>query len=97
MTETITAIYENGILRPTRPLKLRDRQRVRIQVWSEEPENELDQIMTELAQSGLLTLPPGQSEVKPMSEQERRTLAEALGRVPGKPLSEIIIEDRGVC
>lgn len=97
MTETVTAIYEDGILRPTRPLKLRDRQRVRIQVWSEEPENELDQIVIDLAQSGLLTLPPGQSEIKPMPEQERRALAKAMGRAPGKPLSEIIIEDRGVC
>jgi predicted DNA-binding antitoxin AbrB/MazE fold protein len=97
MTETVTAIYENGILRPTRPLKLRDQQRVRIQVLSEEPENELDQIVAELAQSGMLTTPPGQSEVKPMSEQERRTLADTMGRAAGKPLSEIIIEDRGVC
>jgi predicted DNA-binding antitoxin AbrB/MazE fold protein len=97
MTETVTAIYENGVLRPTRPLNLRDRQRVRIQVWSEEPENELDQIVVELAQSGLLTLPPGQSQVEPMSEPERRALAKAMGGVPGKPLSEIIIEDRGAC
>ena len=30
-----------------------------------------------------------------ISGQERRELADRLGRVPGKPLSEIIIEDRG--
>ncbi len=95
MTETITAIYENGVLRPTRPLNLRDRQRVRIQVWAEEPENELDQVLNALAQTGLLTLPPGQSTVEPMPEPERRALAETLGRAPGKPLSEIIIEERG--
>ena len=29
------------------------------------------------------------------SEQERRELAETLGKAPGKPLSEIIIEEHG--
>jgi hypothetical protein len=48
-----------------------------------------------LAEAGLLTLPPGHSDVEPMSEQERLEVAERLGRVPGKPLSEIIIEERG--
>jgi hypothetical protein len=32
--------------------------------------------------------------VEPISEEERRELADRLGRAPGKPLSEIIIEDR---
>jgi len=31
----------------------------------------------------------------PVPEEERRALAERLARMPGKPLSEIIIEDRG--
>jgi hypothetical protein len=30
-----------------------------------------------------------------MSDAERRELADQFGRLPGKPLSEIIIEDRG--
>jgi hypothetical protein len=48
-----------------------------------------------LIEVGALTPPPGRSDVEPISEQERRELADRLGRAPGKPLSEIIIEDRG--
>jgi predicted DNA-binding antitoxin AbrB/MazE fold protein len=98
MTEIVTAVYENGILRPTHPLNLRERQTVRIQVLSEGPteaENELGQIIQSLVQEGKLTPPPGHSNVTPMSEQERRELADRMGRAPGKPLSEIIVEERG--
>jgi predicted DNA-binding antitoxin AbrB/MazE fold protein len=103
MTEIITAVYENGVLRPTRPLALRERETVRIQIVSEpttapsqeaEAEAELDRIIQELVQAGILTPPPGRSDVEPLSEAERE-LADRLGRAPGKPLSEIIIEDRG--
>ena len=98
MTEIVTAVYENGILRPTHPLDLRERQTVRLQVLPEEPteaENELGQIIRSLVQEGKLTPPPGHSDVEPMSDQERRELADQMGRAPGKPLSEIIIKDRG--
>jgi predicted DNA-binding antitoxin AbrB/MazE fold protein len=98
MTEIVTAIYEDGILRPTHPLNLRERQTVRIQVLPDEPtdaENELEQIIQSLVQEGKLTPPPGHSDVEPMSDQERRELADQMGRAPGKPLSEIIVEERG--
>jgi predicted DNA-binding antitoxin AbrB/MazE fold protein len=101
MTEIVTAIYENGVLRPMHPLNLRERQAVRIQVLPEEPpelaasEDELERIMQDLIKTGRLVPPPGRSDVEPMSEQERRALADRMGQMPGKPLSEIIIEDRG--
>jgi len=98
MSEIVTAIYENGILRPTRPLNLRERQTVRIQVLSEEPvqeENEAEAAIRLLVEAGKLTPPPGRSDIAPMSKEERRALADRMGRAPGKPLSEIIIEDRG--
>ena len=38
MTEIVTAVYENGLLRPLEPLDLRERQRVRIQVLPENGE-----------------------------------------------------------
>ena len=105
MTETVTvaAVYENGVLRPVRPLNLRERQTVYIQIMHQgveelpdvEAEQEMESIIKSLIQTGALTPPPGRSDVEPMSEQERRALAEELGRTPGKPLSEIIIEDRG--
>ena len=105
MTETVTvaAVYENGVLRPVHPLNLRERQTVYIQIMPQESEGrpdveaeqEMETIIQSLIQAGALTPPPGRSDVEPMSEQERRALAEELGRAPGKPLSEIIIEDRG--
>jgi len=42
MTETITAIYEKGVLRPLQPLDLREQQRVRIQVVPDKTEDEGD-------------------------------------------------------
>ncbi|MEJ2554854.1 MAG: antitoxin family protein, partial [Anaerolineae bacterium] len=43
MTETVTAVYENGVLRPLRPLKLRERQTVRLQIVLEEPTESEDE------------------------------------------------------
>lgn len=95
MTEVVTAVYEKGILRPLSPLKLNEHQTVRIQILPEQPVDDVDKSIQRLITDGLLTPPPGHSEIDPMSETERRELAEALGKAPGKPLSEIIIEERG--
>ena len=96
MTEMVTAVYENGLLRPLRPLNLQERQMVRLQVLPEEPaEDEGEAAIRALVAAGLLTPPPLRSSVAPMAEEERRELADRLGHAPGRPLSEIIIEDRG--
>jgi predicted DNA-binding antitoxin AbrB/MazE fold protein len=98
MTEVVKAVYENGVLRPLRSLQLRERQTVWLQLLPEEPSEEEDAgeaAIRSLVEAGLLTPPPHRSDVEPPSEQERRELADRLGRAPGKPLSEIIIEDRG--
>lgn len=96
MTETVKAVYENGVLRPLRPLKLREHQTVRLQIVPDEPTDAEDEAAIHLLiEAGTLTPPPGRSNVEPISEQERRELADRLGQAPGKPLSEMIIEDRG--
>ena len=95
MAEIVTAVYEKGVLRPLQPLNLEEQQTVRLQVLPEEPDNEIEEVIQALVEAGLLTPPPGHSEIDPVSEEERRELAEALGQAPGKPLSEIIIEERG--
>ncbi|OIO96390.1 MAG: hypothetical protein AUK03_04030 [Anaerolineae bacterium CG2_30_64_16] len=94
MLEVVTAVYEKGVLRPLSPVPLRERQTVRLQILPEEPEDEAEQIIQKLANAGILTLPPGYSSVTPLSERERLELADRLGRAPGKPLSEIILEER---
>ena len=94
MTEIVTAMYEKGMLRPLQPLDLRERQLVRIQVLPE-PADKVEKVIQRLVQAGVITPPPGYSDLDPVSEEERRELADIMGRAPGKPLSEIIIEERG--
>jgi hypothetical protein len=78
------------------PLYLREKQTVRLQLLPEEPnENESEAAIRRLVEAGRLAPPRRRSKIKPLSEQERRALADRLGRVPGKPLSQLIIEDRG--
>ncbi|MBU0493030.1 MAG: antitoxin family protein [Chloroflexi bacterium] len=95
MPDIVTAVYENGILRPVQPLNLRERQTVRLQVLPDEPTDEMDLVLQALVAAGLITPPPGHSDVTPISDKERHRLARRLGQAPGKPLSEIIIEERG--
>lgn len=95
MTKIITAVYENGLLRPLSPLKLREYQTVCLQLLPDKSVDEEEEAIRYLIATGILTPPPGHSDVEPLSEQERGELAETLGKALGKPLSEIIIEERG--
>jgi len=94
MSETITAVYSNGVLRPQNPLPLKDGQTVRIQVLTDETSS-TEEILQSLVAAGKITLPPRLGDVEPVSEEARRELAQRLAQSPGKPLSEIIIEERG--
>lgn len=104
--ETIRAIYEKGVLRPLRPLNLRERQTVNLQVIPEEAavesgpalaEDEAGAIVRILVAAGMVEppLPAENIPPDPVSREERQRLAETLGRTPGKPASEMVIEDRG--
>jgi predicted DNA-binding antitoxin AbrB/MazE fold protein len=95
MTEIVTAVYENGLLRPLSPLKLHEHQTVRLQLLPDKSIDEEEEAIRYLIATGILTPPPGHSDVQPLSEEERLKLAETLGKSPGKPLSEVIIEERG--
>jgi predicted DNA-binding antitoxin AbrB/MazE fold protein len=96
MLEVVTAVYENGLLRPLTPLNLQEHQNVRLQILPEEPADEVERILYRLVEAGLMR-PPTQNPPPPdpVSEERRRELADILGQAPGKPLSEIIIEERG--
>jgi predicted DNA-binding antitoxin AbrB/MazE fold protein len=101
--ETVTAVYEKGVLRPLEPLNLEERQMVRIQVvpeeaaGQEEPEDEVEALIERLVAAGMMRPRPerGAPPPDPVSEEERLRLADIMGKAPGKPLSEIIIEERG--
>jgi predicted DNA-binding antitoxin AbrB/MazE fold protein len=93
----ITAIFENGVLRPLSPLGLGEGQQVRLQVFAESPtiEDALEAALRPLVTAGLLTNPLGHSQVVDGAQAELQQLVESLKGTVGQPLSEIIIEDRG--
>lgn len=64
----VTAIYENGVLRPLNPLPLKEHQTVKIQVLPEDSAAELERIAQSLATAGQITPPPRQSDVEPVKD-----------------------------
>jgi predicted DNA-binding antitoxin AbrB/MazE fold protein len=100
MPETITAIYENGVFRPLSSVSLNDGETVEItivaEVSPEELQGDREKLMIKMITEGqLVPLPTKQFKLDAAAQQKRRELFEKLkGRV-GKPLSEIVIEDRG--
>jgi predicted DNA-binding antitoxin AbrB/MazE fold protein len=98
MSQTITAIYTNGVLRPIMPLDLPEQARVEIEVkqvtvLETEAIDERSRVHQALVDAGLaLERPVNPTPAAPVSTEER----ERLGRIfaVGKPLSEIIIEER---
>ena len=48
MSEIITAVYSNGVLRPQNPLSLTDGQTVRLQVLREETADETEEVIQSL-------------------------------------------------
>jgi predicted DNA-binding antitoxin AbrB/MazE fold protein len=93
MATIVRAIYEKGVLRPLSPLDLSESQHVRIQIWSENG-SEQEEILRSMIDAGLVLPNPEPELPPPMSDEERRALAKQIGAAPGKPISEIIIEDR---
>ena len=95
MSEIITAVYSNGMLHPQSPLSLTDGQTVRLQVLMEESSSYAEKIIQSLVAAGLVTPPQHKSDVEPVREEAWRELTQRLEASGGKPLSEIIIEERG--
>jgi hypothetical protein len=96
MGDIVTAVYRGGALYPLQALDLQESEEVRIQVLHERPSASPDEAaIGALVAAGLITLPPGRSNVPALSEAKRLQLAKKLGSQRGKPLSKIIIEERG--
>lgn len=94
MSEFVMAIYDQGLLRPLKPLNLPDRQTVMIQVLSDVVSDTADHAIQFLVKAGLLTSPSGSSKMKSISNKERQRLADLLGKATTKPLSQVTIEER---
>lgn len=97
MNQTITAIYEHGVLRPLSPLALPERTEVRITVEaaSERPDADLhrQQVDAALLAAGLMVPRSGADAARPpLTDAERAALARHIPA--GRPLSELILEER---
>ncbi|MBN1886850.1 MAG: antitoxin family protein [Thermoflexales bacterium] len=97
MNSTIMTIYENGILRPLVPLALPERARVQVhveQVLAPTDSSEHRRQVHEALIAAGLSLPTSMFKLSsaPVSEERRDELAHLFA--PGRPLSELIIEER---
>lgn len=63
MSEIITAIYENGVLHPLTPLPLQEHSCVRLQILTEDPATDAEQVVQSLVAAGLVTPPPRRNDV----------------------------------
>jgi predicted DNA-binding antitoxin AbrB/MazE fold protein len=88
MSETIIAIYEQGVLRPLQPLSLRERQTVRIQVLPgesiEETEQEDYPTLTEII-AEIRTMQPNPTNFHSATQ----SLAELLMNSPEDPSFDV--------
>jgi len=103
MPETITAIYENGVFRPLSAVSFKDGETVQINIVAdvslEELKGDREKAIKLMDVRGLLRLPKKQGKLDRAElikrAQQWRELMKKMEPLPGKPLSEIIIEDRG--
>ncbi|GAB4409894.1 MAG: hypothetical protein Fur0044_03550 [Anaerolineae bacterium] len=94
MSGTITAIYEQGVLRPLTPLALPEYTQVQLQII--EPdfniEAERQRVRQVLIEAGVIRPRPVVEPVQPIAETTLAAVAEVLGKVG--PLSELIMAER---
>jgi len=99
MSQTITAVYENGVLRPLTPLALPEHAQVELDVRPlvapADAAAQRELVRQALADAGLLVNPaPLHENIQPLSTQERAALAQALADSGVLPLSTAILDER---
>lgn len=93
MAETITAIYEKGVLRPLTPMTLPERTRVQLQIVVQLPiDEERQQVGQALLNAGLIRPQPESESVEPVPDAELTEAAERLAAAGS--LSELILAER---
>jgi predicted DNA-binding antitoxin AbrB/MazE fold protein len=89
MSETIRAVYRNGVIEPIEPLKIAEGTEVYVTVPQRRTAEEILAFLKKLEEHGL--------PVHYNPENIGKTPPDIkLGKIKGKPLSETIIEDRGL-
>lgn len=97
MPDTITATYKNGVFHPLAPIDLPDNKNVRIVILPEKHDDESADMVRMMTRAGLIRPSRSPSLPKPrdpVSDKKRAEIAKKLGTAKGKPLSEIILEER---
>jgi predicted DNA-binding antitoxin AbrB/MazE fold protein len=99
MGQTITAVYENGVLRPLTPLALPEHAQVELDVRSlvapADAAAQREQVRRALADAGVLaSTTPMREQKPPLNAQERAALAQALAEAGVSPLSLAVLEER---
>lgn len=105
MSKIINAVYENGVLRPTEPVSLSEGEKVRVEIVPkaeasvEEPQTEWEKALQLMSDRGLSTWEPKGPKMDREELLRREKLLQErvkkMGPLPGKPLSQEIIEGRG--
>jgi len=83
MTRTLSAVFENGVLRPLEPLDLQESQRVSITV-SDAPEDLLDDLLDHEYMAAIDAM----DEAEPTLEEVRA----ALSKIPGNLSDDVRAE-----
>lgn len=98
MGQTITAIYEHGILRLLEPLPYPEHTQVELAVQRVTPAPDADmqraRVRHALTAAGLLVLPAADTAYPVLDAVERARLARALADTGVPPLSAAIQDDR---
>jgi predicted DNA-binding antitoxin AbrB/MazE fold protein len=93
MEQVITAVYENGVLRPLKPLNLPEHKTVNIQILPDQVIEQFEAALQLLAEEGVVSLPDS-TAIQPMSTEERLKLTQYLAKVGNVSLSEKVIAER---
>jgi predicted DNA-binding antitoxin AbrB/MazE fold protein len=89
MSETIRGIYRNGVIEPVEPLKIAEGAEVYVTVQRRRTREEMLAMLKKLEEHGLQVHYNPENIGKAFPKRK-------LGKIKGKPLSETIIEDRGL-
>ena len=93
MTETITAIYRDGVLYPLTNLNLQEHQTVRLQLLESAPVTTSSTLLEQLRASGFVTIAT-HSLQNAISDEDLEALVKTLP-ITETPASQTLIEERG--
>jgi len=96
LLNSFQAIYDNGILRPLKPLKFQKGDIIRIQIIPESTDSEIMQTLQFLEDKNIIKPPPKKGINKLIPIEKRQRISKVLGAASNNRLSEYVIEDRGI-